>query len=388
LVSIDHAVDPGRIEAGAEILPGARIEGPRTLIGRGSRIGSAGPAHVRNCAIGRDVDLASGTFDGAVFLDGSSFGPSAQARPGTLFEERARAAHAVGTKHTILLPYVTLGSLINFCDCLMAGGTGDSDHSEVGSGFIHFNFTPAGDKATPSLFGDAARGVFLREPRIFLGGQSGAVGPIRVGYGSVLAAGAVYRHDCGEGMLVLGEATRSESRRIDSDVIRGGRQKVRKNLEFLAELVALRAFHEAVRARLAGGDRFRAALAAAATASIAESIAERIRQLQKFGAVLSRSAAKLGAGGTGSSPELADEVNWQRAFPEMLSALEHVLSGTEAASTPDEDRDRLVATVPSGGGDYLEWVRRLPDAARASGRRWLESVRARYLEAPRQHGLL
>src|SRR5262245_3814230 len=80
LVSIDRSVDPGRIEAGAEILPGARIEGARTPIGRASRIGSAGPAHVRNCAIGRDVDLASGTFDGAVFLDGASFGPSAQAR--------------------------------------------------------------------------------------------------------------------------------------------------------------------------------------------------------------------------------------------------------------------------------------------------------------------
>ena len=43
------------------------------------------------------------------------------------------------------------------------------EHTEVGSRFIHFNFTPrgqSGDKATPSLIGDVARGV-LRLGSIF-----------------------------------------------------------------------------------------------------------------------------------------------------------------------------------------------------------------------------
>src|SRR4029079_14705681 len=111
LVVVDPEIDPARIEAGAEILPGARIEGARTLIGRGSRVGTGGPVVLRSCALGRGVDLASGTFEECVFFDGASFGTGAHARPGPLFEERARAAHAVGTKHTILLPFVTLGSL-------------------------------------------------------------------------------------------------------------------------------------------------------------------------------------------------------------------------------------------------------------------------------------
>ncbi len=51
-------------------------------------------------------------------------GLGAEVREGCLLEEETSGAHAVGLKQTILFPFVTLGSLVNFCDCLMAGGTG------------------------------------------------------------------------------------------------------------------------------------------------------------------------------------------------------------------------------------------------------------------------
>ena len=79
-------------------------------------------------------------------------------RRGTILEEHASCAHTVGLKQTILFPYVTLGSLINFCDCFMAGGTGPRNHSEVGSSYIHFNFSANQDKATASLLGMCPRG--------------------------------------------------------------------------------------------------------------------------------------------------------------------------------------------------------------------------------------
>ena len=49
----------------------------------------------------------------------------------------------------------------------MSGGTSRRDHSEVGSSYIHFNFTPDGDKTTPSLFGDVVHGVLLDQPAVF-----------------------------------------------------------------------------------------------------------------------------------------------------------------------------------------------------------------------------
>ena len=140
--------------------------------------------------LGPNVSLKGGYAANAVFLDGANLGLGHQVREGTLLEEEANGAHCVGLKQTILFPFVTLGSLINFCDCLMSGGTGRSDHSEVGSSYVHFNFTPRGDKqangvscsATWPPWSDAAG-----SRPIFLGGQGGAVGPVTVGYGSVVA---------------------------------------------------------------------------------------------------------------------------------------------------------------------------------------------------------
>ncbi|NTV96894.1 MAG: TOBE domain-containing protein, partial [Thiobacillus sp.] len=59
------------------------------------------------------------------------------------------------------MPFVTPGSLVNVCDCLMAGGTDRRNHSEVGSSYVHFNYTPHQDKATASLLGDVPHGVML-----------------------------------------------------------------------------------------------------------------------------------------------------------------------------------------------------------------------------------
>jgi UDP-N-acetylglucosamine/UDP-N-acetylgalactosamine diphosphorylase len=347
------------------------------LIGRGARIGTAGPAVVRNCAVGRGVDLGSGFFEDSVFLDGAVFGPGGQARAGTLFEEGARAAHTVGTKHTILLPFVTLGSLINFCDCLMAGGTAESDHGEVGSGFIHFNFTPAGDKATPSSFGEIPRGVFLREPRIFLGGHAGVVGPARIGFGSVLAAGSVFRKDYPEGTVVLGEPARAGTRAAAGG-IRGARAKAAKNFAYLGELAALLAFHRVVRARLAGDDAHQSALVAAAAALLADSMGERVKQLERFASMVSRQAA--GAGG---------DAEWERAFAPSLARVRGRL-GADAVreSAGSADRDVLAATIPAGGAGYLAWVRGLSGEQAAAGVRWLEAVRDAHLDAPREAGLV
>ena len=156
--------------------------------------------------LGRRVKVQGGFVKDSVLLDGCEVRQGFHGREGCLLEEDSYFAHNVGLKMTIVFPFVVLGSLINFCDCLLTGGTSRKHHSEVGSGFIHFNFSPRGDKATPSIFGDVPRGVMLNQAPIFLGGLAGVVGPTRIGFGSVLAAGGVYRADYDEDLLVLGDA--------------------------------------------------------------------------------------------------------------------------------------------------------------------------------------
>jgi len=165
-------VNPDRIAPGTVIHPGCRLSGAELSMGPGCVIGAEAPATVCDCQLGAGVELAGGFFERSTFLDGFKAGSGAHVRPGCLFEEGSSIAHSVGVKQTVFLPWVTAGSLINFCDALMAGGTGRKDHSEIGSSYIHFNFTPHQDKATASLVGDVPHGVLLNQPAIFLGGRA------------------------------------------------------------------------------------------------------------------------------------------------------------------------------------------------------------------------
>jgi hypothetical protein len=380
-VVVADDVDPTRVEPGAILHPFTRLEGARTLIGRGARIGSGGPTYVRDCAIGRNVDLASGTFEDSVFFDGAAFGPSGHAREGTIFEEGARAAHACGVKQTILLPYATLGSLINFCDCLLSGGTGPDDHAEVGSGFIHFNFTPSGakgDKATPSLFGDVVSGVFLRKRRIFLGGDGGAVGPIRVDFGTVLAAGSTYRRDRGPDLLVYGEPMPDRARGFDPLVFRNAKEKIAKNVGYLAELAALRCFYAEFRTKLSSGDAFKEALLRAGIAALDGAAVERVKRIEALAADFRVSAARLIEGG--AAPD-ASEPAYQAAFGERFRGVKAALLDLAGAAIRAPRSDRWTATLDGLVPDDRsapDRVRALGDGEVAAGTERLGAVAAAY----------
>ncbi len=248
-VDIGDDVDLSRISGrDVVIYPGCRIYGSQTVISAGVRLGAEGPVTVEDCYLGPRVELKGGYLRQSVFLEKASMGLGAHVREGCLLEEEASGAHCVGLKQTILLPFVTLGSLINFCDCLMAGGTSRENHSEVGSSYIHFNYTPDGDKCTPSLFGDVPRGVMLDQRPIFLGGQGGAAGPVRVAFGTVVVAGCILREDILEdGRLVVVGPHREAKRRYMPRTYGNLARLIRNNVVYLANLVALEQWYRAVR---------------------------------------------------------------------------------------------------------------------------------------------
>jgi len=250
---IDAAVRPERIHAGAVIHPGTRLCGARSFLGPGAELGREGPVTAIDCVLGQGARLDGGYANGVVLLRGASTGSAGHLREGTLLEEEASTAHAVGLKHTILLSFVTIGSLVNFCDALVAGGTSRQDHSEIGSGYIHFNFTPwgsRGDKATPSLVGDVPRGVLLRERRVFLGGSGGMVGPRLVGFGALAGAGQVLRKDVPEDRLVV-QPTRTVDQALVDGTLDAAEPRAARNARYLGELHALRAWYTEVRLRRA-----------------------------------------------------------------------------------------------------------------------------------------
>lgn len=355
-VDVDDLVNPDRISGEGVVLhPGTRLRGAKTVISAGCVIGAEGPATVDDCWLGPKVQLKGGYFSKSVFLAGSSMSLGGHVREGCILEEEASGAHTVGLKQTILFPFVTLGSLINFCDAMTAGGTSRKDHSEIGSSYIHFNFTPDGDKTTASLFGDVPRGVLLDQPPIFLGGQGGTVGPVSTGFGVVVGAGSVLREDVIEdGVLLVPEVVSGLRRPNKRHRYKRLTPVLEKNLTYIASLVALENWYRQVRSLFFAEQEFGDLVLAGALEQLASAQTERAKRLKAL-------VAKL-------EPEDA-------ARRELVDGCQAMLDG--CASIQLEAPAALVeglGQAASAGTDYLTAVQALEPAHRRLATGWLDDV--------------
>ncbi len=380
--------NPATVEIGAEVpleriagegvifYSGTRICGEKTLIMPGVKLGYEAPATVVDCQLGPQVELKGGFFTRSVFLEKANLGSAAQVREGCILEEEANGAHAVGLKQTILFPFVTLGSLINFCDCFLAGGTSRKDHTEVGSSYIHFNYTPNQDKATASLLGDVPRGVMLNQPPIFLGGQGGLVGPTRIGYGTVISAGTVYRGDCPEGGKLLGQ-TGNMAYEVNFHMGFYGdiRRRVINNIHYLANLLALRQWYLHVRrpffARMAMGKELHAGV----MDKLEMAVAERLTRFRALAEKMERSIAISERILSGAKKELL--IRQKREFMEKWPAIEACFTGGDEAYRADPLRNLFLAAVQKSAADnkkYLSAIQGLDAAASGAGTAWLQNL--------------
>jgi len=374
-VHIGPEVKPGAIAGGAVLHPGVRIEGAYTSIGPGCVMGGEGPATVINCQLARNVRIGSGYAEGSVFLEGASVGGGAHVRPGCLIEEQAGGAHSVGLKQTVLMPYVTLGSLINFCDCLMAGGTSRKNHSEVGSSYIHFNYTPHQDKATASLIGDVPRGVLLHQPPVFLGGQGGLVGPAMISFGTVIPAGQIIRKDVASPhQLVVEHVPAPGAMEYHPSVYGKVIRIVRNNLHYIGNIRALRVWYVAVRTEFMRADPYDHAVHQGAISVLDMILNERIKRLEELAAKMPLSIEQLGRKHDERSQAcLREQQKFMQAWPTMQARL----TGAPVMAMADAEkqlRDGLHPLPPASGQGYLDWVGGLDASARAMVERVLGGV--------------
>ena len=301
---------------------------------------------MENCQLGRNVKLKGGFFSGAVFLDGASMGLGAHVRAGTILEDQSSGAHTVGLKQTVLFPFVTLGSLINFCDILMAGGTSRKDHGEVGSSYVHFNFTPNQDKATASLIGDVPRGVLLNQKPIFLGGQGGLVGPARIAYGTVIAAGGICRKDLlEENQLHVPVAPSSKTISFDPGRYGNTDRIFKNNLIYIGNIKALKAWYQNVRV-LFIRDGFDQAVFDGALRNLDLILNERFQRLEQWASNVPAIGKKMAEFSKG----------WKQPLDTIANA--SLMSAVEAS---DES-------------DYLAAIQGLSEGVRAGATAWLQSI--------------
>jgi UDP-N-acetylglucosamine/UDP-N-acetylgalactosamine diphosphorylase len=235
----------------------------------------------------------------------------------------------------------------------MAGGTSRADHSEVGSSYVHFNYTPDGDKTTASLFGDVSRGVMLDQPPIFLGGQGGAVGPVRVGYGTVVAAGSVLLDDVLEdGQLVAAVPPPGFKRDRRPRTYRSLARIVRNNVLYLANLTALEQWYRTVREPFFAGQELGPLVYEGALEMLSLARKERVKRL----------VAMAG--------KVPDVTPGGREFAERAESLCALFTG--GSDVPADEK--FVSAVRSTGGNYLETIQGLPPDVRRVGVEWLERI--------------
>jgi len=355
------------------IYSGCKISGKKTLIMPGVKLGSRSPVTIKNCQLGKKVELKGGYFEGSTFLDSANMGDGAEVREGCLLEEEANGAHTVGLKQSILFPFVTLGSIINFCDILMAGGTSRRNHSEVGSSYIHFNYTPNQDKATASLIGDVAYGVMLNQPPIFLGGQGGIVGPSRIGYKTVIAAGVIYRGDCPQGhKLLMGKEPQKDDMDFDPGLYWSVKRRVINCVEYIANIIALRQWYLNVRCKFYQGSDMERMLYEGAVEKIELIFNERIKRLKQLANKMEKSLELYKSiMGSRASEEL---INQKRELLENIQKIEKCFNECLSYSGDEKMRDEFLNNIDTTNKDYINVIQNLSEHNLKVGTSWLLGI--------------
>lgn len=356
------------VEPGAILHAGTKLSGASVHVGTGSELGREAPVAIEDCQLGAKVALKGGYFQKSVFLDGAAMGYGAHVREGTLLEEGAELAHTVGLKQTIFFPFAVGGSLINFCDALLSGGTSRKVHSEIGSSFIHFNYTPRGDKATASLFGDVPRGVMLDQPPIFLGGQGGVVGPVCVEFGTVLAAGNILRRDVEKpDQLVIPPAVPAATLPF-SRSYRSTTRIFRDCIHYLANLAALEAWYRVVRQTFMLATPSGAACHAGALRALAVIRKERVKRLDAVAEALRAQTADEPL--AIAQAHAADLARWEALRPRLATPPAELW---EAAS-PERDAFLQAFVATDAALSYPDRIHAVSAPARAQGTAWLQGI--------------
>ena len=373
-VYIAQDVDPERISGdNVTIFTGCKIFGKKTLIMKNCTIGYEAPVTLDNTLIGADCNLKGGFFQNALFAGENTFGSGAHVRAGTILEEQANAAHTVGLKQTILFPFVTLGSLINFCDCFMAGGTSRKNHSEVGSSFIHFNYTPNQDKATPSMMGNIHQGVMLKSNPVFLGGQGGLVGPLKIAYGCISAAGSIIRKsELINDQVLFGGAFKEMSFPRQYNIYRNVTDIYNNNVQYIAGLVSLKKWYQNVRV-LFIYDYFSKALIEGMQKNLDDCIKERIKRFAVFCQKLENSKKNLLLKNSNKNSKTI--LNHEKAIENFHSCIK-LFETRCLENNLDKNGEKFIKIIEKNINkkEYIKTIQSLEPDEQAKGSKWLFNI--------------
>ena len=368
-----------------EIHKGAKIGvyGPTTLenswIGENAVVGSLGPVTLKETAVGPQTILGSGVAENAVFLGKETMindfttGYGFRVRKGSLYEEDSSSAQHTDTKMTLLFPWSTLGSNINFCDVLFTGGTGPElgHFSEVGSGSIHFNYSIRGDKATASLFGDVCQGLFLDQARIFIGGNNSLLGPIKADFGVMSAAGARINGTLVPG-LNFGHSLPKGKIDYEPGIFSGAVEIVKKQVDVLAELTALFHWYQQIRIGCISQTKEQKFLYGEGLKIVELNYQERLSQLNRYMEALEGSISICNRSKKMPKKETVE----QKQLLEKWSKIQQQMATPKAFEllVPESLTNSIYRQLAEGKSEYTALIKGLTPEGKQKGKAWLNTM--------------
>ncbi len=233
----------------------------------------------------------------------------------------------------------------------------------MGSGVIHFNFDPRGDK-WGSLLGDV-RGVLLRSAPVFIGGQAGLVGPAHVDFGAVVAAGSIVRRDVPADCVHFDAAQARTVKGFDREIYPSVQRKFGSTARLIGNLWALAAWYQLVRLPVA--EDYQKRLYEAAAEQARRHVAERIRRLEKIIDKLENSLGKSKDSAEPSRMETEHRLLISKRDA-IVAALEEPASGAVPNMVLAEYRASRETMT------HVEAVRALGDEAAQSAEAWLAGL--------------
>ena len=223
--------------------------------------------------------------------------------------------------------------------------------------------------------GDVPHGVMLNQNPIFLGGQGGLVGPCRIAYGTLIAAGSVYRKDQRKpDRLVFEGGGRGGSVPYSTGIYRNVKRQAYNNIVYLANLVALMAWYAHIRRQFIG-DRFPQALYEGLIDTLHLAISERIKRFTAF-------CEKLKESSTRYRQEMGDS-----ASTSLILQKDQLVNNRDQASDLirrcidgiDRYENKaflsiLNKKIDSLGATYLTVIKSLDADEASQGTRWLQQI--------------
>jgi len=201
------------------------------------------------------------------------------------------------------------------------------------------------------------------------------VGPSRIGFGTVIAAGTVFRRDSLEGgKLLLAGVIRRKELPLYPGLYRNVKQKTIHNINYIANLIALRNWYRHLRPIFISGVGLQSELLKFGIDILDRAVEERVSRLIGFAEKLPISAEIYRK--TMQGDDSSDVIIRKEQLFEFRHKVGDLLLAARQREYGAESRDNFLAGVNRSrrGGKYIEEIQTLPYATTEQGIAWLQGI--------------